>query len=509
MRYLFRFSLGLIGYLAVSLHLFAQPAYTAEDLAPCGYSGKSAWLTAYQNGEIAIPRSSCDSLVIGIKLHIVGNSEGGGYISMERMVNAFQTLQNDYAPFGIYFYIQGGINFIDNSSYYDHTIAVGRNMMMENNAPGLINTYIVGSPNGNCGYYTGSQDAIALAISCTNVASRTWSHEIGHYLSLPHTFVGWNSEEPLPLETPAPSIIGTRTVEKANQVNCSSAGDGFCDTPPDYLAFRWTCNSAGVYADSLLDPDSVRFAVPGWPIMGYSSNTCRSGFSEQQAEAMRAYLQFRGDHIQCIPFGEQAAVGEDIDLLFPENGADLSTTDTLQTTLRWTSIPGADFYVVQLNRTQFFGTSLLREITVTDTSLVVTEEEGLQFNRRLFWRVLPINRFQPVSNPTPIYSFRITELLSATKDPLLEAAISLYPNPLPAARQSLFIQARQLPSAAPLSIQVFNTQGQCVATKWVEVLADRELAQALPLSHLSNGVYFIRLQQEDRIVTKRFLVGGH
>ncbi len=493
--------------LAFSLPVFGQ-SFQEDDLEPCGYRGKSDWLSAYQRGEIAIPRASCDSLIVGVKIHIVGNSSGGGYINMQRMTTAFQTLQADYAAQGIYLYIDGAINFINNSNFYDHTVSVGRTMMNLNNVPGVINSYIVDSPNGNCGYYSGSGGAIALAISCTNISSRTWSHEIGHYLSLPHTFVGWSSEDPLPLDTPAPAFQNNRTVEKAGETNCDTASDGFCDTPPDYLAFRWSCNSAGVYADSLLDPDSVRIAVPAWPIMGYSNNACRSTFSEEQAAAMRANILFRGDHAQCIPFGNTAAVGEDINLLYPENGDNLSVTDELSAELRWTSIPNADFYVVQLNRTPFFGQALLKEITVTDTSLLITEADGLQFNRRIYWRILPINRFQPVSEPTEIYNFRITELLSATQDPVLASAIQLFPNPAAMGTQHLVVRASGLEQASQLRISVFNLQGQLLREAQTIWAGGGRLEYPLAIDNLTAGVYFLRLQQDDRIVTKRFVIGG-
>lgn len=491
--------------LVFSLPLFGQ-SFQEDDLEPCGYRGKSEWLSAYQRGEIAVPRASCDSLVVGVKIHIVGTSSGGGYINMQRMTNAFQTLQEDYAAHGIYLYIDGAINFINNSSFYDHTVSVGRTMMNLNNVAGVINTYIVDSPNGNCGYYSGSGGAIALAINCTNISSRTWSHEIGHYLSLPHTFVGWSREDPLPLGTAAPSFQNNRTVEKAGEVNCDMASDGFCDTPPDYLAFRWNCNSAGVYADSLLDPDSVRFAVQAWPIMGYSSNTCRAGFSEEQAEAMRANILFRGDHAQCIPFGTTAAVGEDIDLLYPENNTNLSVTDDLNAQLSWTSIPNADFYVVQLNRTQFFGQALLKEITVTDTTLLITEADGLQFNRRLYWRILPVNRFQTVSNPTEIYNFRITELLSGTQDPVLAAAVQLFPNPAKVGTKQILIRASGLAQSGHFSLSVFNLQGQLLYEEQTIRATNGLLEHPLAAEDLVSGVYFLRLQQDDRIVTKRFLI---
>mgnify|MGYP000043822657 FL=1 len=55
-------------------------------------------------------------------------------------------------------------------------------------------------------------------------------------------------------------IIDTAYVEKVDGSNCEYAADGFCDTPPDYLAYRWTCNqSTGTSFGTMLDPNGESF----------------------------------------------------------------------------------------------------------------------------------------------------------------------------------------------------------------------------------------------------------
>lgn len=500
----------LTGLLFLSLNLIT--AQSAEELHPCGYSGKDPWLVAYQNGEIATPRSMEDSVRVDIQVHIVGNDGGGGYISLSKMLNAFDVLQRDFEPLGVYFCLSEEVNFINNSSYNNHDFSTGFQMMNLYNVPNVVNNYIVDSPAGNCGYYTGGAQAIALAENCLDGGDRTWSHEVGHYFTLPHTFLGWNSDDDLPIDEPAPQFVGGRRVERADSSNCAIASDGFCDTPADYLAFRWSCTSGGIYGDSLLDPDSTRFAVQGWPIMSYANDNCvgdfGSGFSGEQEDAMLINLNTsRSNLIVDEPFGEVAADADAITQISPLGG-NYESFEQLEMRITWTPAPETDFYILQLNRTQFFGATVAREYIVTDTTVLLTEEDGIELNRRFYWRVRPVNRCKVISGYSGIESFRVTDIISSTIDPALNAALSVFPNPLTANNNQLRIVANQLPTNEAVSIELLNVHGQAHVRPAMLQPAGGQLDYNFVELDLPAGVYFLRIRQADRLVVRKLLVSN-
>lgn len=477
-----------------------------EDLHPCGVSERSAWLDAYQRGEIAAVRSAMP-LTMPIQLHIVGRSDGSGTTPWSRIISAFQLLNEDFASAEINFCIEGEINYINNNNFYEHTFSSGGTMMGLNNRPNKINVYFVGDPAGACGYYSPSRDALAVANNCLGSGDHTFAHEMGHFLSLPHTFDGWEGVDidDLPIDSPAPFSQGGRQVEKADSSNCATAGDGFCDTPADYIADRWPCNSAGMYADSLLDPDSIKFAVPAYNIMSYALDNCVTNFTDEQRDAMVANANSRGN-LQLDPNPNPSAPSAaDMQLLSPENG-DIEAIDELAVQLNWTAVEGADFYLVQINRTPFFGSVLHQEIVVYDTSVVLTATNSIDLGVRYYWRILPQSNCALDISASGSRNFRITDIVSATIDPALDAALRVFPNPAKAGEQTLNIRARHLTNNSPAQLELFQLDGKLLLEAKDISTSAGQLHYELPVQQLATGVYFLRLRQGGRMVNRRVVI---
>ena len=312
-------SLNLFLLLSTSA-LFAQGGERG-----CATTGRSPWIDAYQAGLIKPSSKSLELRYIPVHLTIVGDDNGDGYGDPLTILNSFRLLQEDFAKINVSFFIENQIDYLNNTDYFDHDFDVGYELMRNNNRRNSINSYIVGNPAGACGYYSGRGDAIALGVNCINSGERTWSHEVGHYLGLPHTFYGWESvgdiAEVEAFDVPAPDTLMYNgrpvPVERVDGTNCADAADGFCDTPPDYLPERWRCNPDGIYPDSLLDPDSTRFVVPAENIMSYAFDGCVETFSPEQITAMNTNLDGRiGLPSQNVP-AFAAARGEDLTLLSP------------------------------------------------------------------------------------------------------------------------------------------------------------------------------------------------
>lgn len=486
----------------------AQPYFGTpkEDLSACGVTERSAWLDAYQRGEIAAVRSGMP-ITMPIQLHIVGTSDGGGRTPWSRIVSAFQLLNQDFASAEINFCLEGEINYINNNSFYEHTFASGGTMMGLNNRPNRINVYFVGDPADACGYYSPSRDAVAIANNCLGGGDHTFAHEIGHFLALPHTFDGWEGVDidDLPIDSPAPIFQGGRRVEKADSTNCAIAGDGFCDTAADYIADRWPCNSAGFYRDSLMDPDSVKFAVPAFNIMSYALDNCVTSFTDEQRDAMVSNANSRGNLLLTPNPDVSPATAAGLQLLSPSNG-DLQVIDELAVPLSWTAVEDADFYLVQINRTPFFGSVLHQELVTYDTTIVLRPANNIEQGVRYYWRIIPQSSCALALNTSGNRNFRVTDILSATVDPVLDAAIQVFPNPARAGQQLLSIRANNLPNTAAAQLELFQLDGKLLLEATDISTAGGQLRYDMPIQQLAAGIYFLRLRQGDRMVNRRVVV---
>ena len=59
------------------------------------------------------------------------------------------------------------------------------------------------------------------------------------------------------------TYIDTVWVEKMDGSNCHYAADGFCDTSPDYIDYRWPCNDNLESNVTQMDPNGETFQSDG------------------------------------------------------------------------------------------------------------------------------------------------------------------------------------------------------------------------------------------------------
>ena len=134
------------------------------------------------------------TLYAPIQYHIIGDDDGNGYFSLDELVSLHCELNASYVGADIEFYLYDHVIYHNNDEYYTFLNTWGGNgMINQHNVPDVINVYITEDPGGVCGYafYPGSGPAggaIVLNKSCSSYFSTTLSHEMGHYLGLPHTF---------------------------------------------------------------------------------------------------------------------------------------------------------------------------------------------------------------------------------------------------------------------------------------------------------------------------------
>ena len=470
-------------FLLISASLFSQ-----SDLQPSNYCGttdlspvQQAFLKNLQSKSIDATVTDRAIIYLPIQVHIVGTDNGSGYYRVEDLFNAICSLNVQYQPANIYWYLMGDIDYINNTSYYEHTFQVGSQMMQQNNVSGRVNVYFVSDPAGNCGYYSPNRDAVAMAKSCAGQGNTTLAHELGHFLSLPHTFSGWEGGTP-----------ATADHERADGSNCQSAGDGFCDTKADYVAYRWNCPYSGT---ALIDPVGDTVHPDETLYMSYSSDHCQDKFSTEQRSAMRQYIMAVHQDLLYNP----PAPFQELDtvlLASPLNNAIDQPANSVP--LSWSAVPGATSYHVIASRFSTFAIPVV-DLIVSDTFLISGPfAEGLTYR----WKVKPLMASNTCAPYSEVWRFT-AGAPSGMADHSSPVAINLFPSPI-SKSQPLQIQISGF-NLANANIKIYTLSGQLLYNT-TQDLPDTGKHFSIELAHITPGIYFLQVEGNEGIYTRKFIV---
>lgn len=479
----------------------------SEKPFPCGTLPiKDPWLSEFQLKLPDLLEDRTDSLIyVPLSIHIVGNDDGTGYFRVSNILDAFCTLNNDYEQSNIQFYIKDTIIYHNRSDWNDHpTVVDGAFMMFEANVPNTLNIYFVSNPAGNCGYnlpYAG----IAMNTGCSSPTDHTWAHEIGHAFSLPHPFLGWEGDvydysNPTPdrvtydytyfkdtliLDT---TIIDTAWVEYVERKNCLIAGDGFCDTPPDYLSRRWPCDQSTSNSNELQkDPDGVDFRSDGTLFMSYANDACASRFSADQIIAMHANIVEEKPYlIDGIPPADPVSSESPV-LVSPLEGGTAPTDNAVFT---WEPVENANGYVFQVSRFRDF--RFIQEEVITDGPETIIS--GLRDGIRYYWRVKGFNHYYTCTDYTDVNSFTASQMVNANQYSSLKVT-RIFPNPAIAGTK-LNIEFYNKANAGTVNVSMISSLGQTLFSKDVHC---ENGANSINLSLngvTGSGWYFIKIKKD-------------
>ncbi len=464
----------------------------------------SSWLKEYQKNPNKHHQRSLDEIVyLPVTFHSVGKSDGTGHMPLDNYTQRMCQLNNAFAPYQLQFYLEGDINKVNRTSYYDHTtFSDGFRMMQSNKKSFAINVFITNSaPSDACGYWHPSADAIVVKQQCFRNAV-TLVHEVGHWLSLPHTFFGWEGIEH-DASRPAPlfhNISGNDTlfVESVSGKHCASAADGFCDTKPDYLSLGWQCNSEGFSAIMQKDPEGTDFQSDATNFMSYSADQCQSSFSEQQTAAMHAYIDFsKKSYVKRTPILGSVAEGQEVKAIFPENG---DFVDHKKITLEWEHFPNANRYHVQISRFSFFGT-IEKEFYVVNTNKLNIGEMAV--DRKFYWRVKPMNPFDVcTADFTTIGRFETYDI-TAIEEVSTNNYVDVYPTILSAQSPTVYITF-DFGEILNTEIDILSLSGQRL--KQVVLANPASETHRIEFAGQPAGIYLLRIATAKGTLVKRIAV---
>lgn len=449
--------------------------------SPCGTvlsPEMAAWLNDYIDHPEKYPNTANARSVsyIPVKFHIVGTDQGTGYYKLTYLWQIVCELNEKYAPVGFYFYIYGGVEYINNSEYYIHDYNAGDQMMETYNVDNVVNVYIVNGAAGNCGYYTYGPDAIAVALGCMNPGSTTLAHELGHYFSLPHPFDKVNGQ-----------------LEYVDESNCNSGGDLFCDTRADILDYRWYCPYLGGAVDphgDAYDPDETLF-------MSYSLDNCQNRFTTQQSNAMTNFLLNDRHYLLNFTVPPTAAITDPVVKISPEANAANVPNDWVE--FVWDQVPNATFYQLQATKYNSFYAPLAINTIVYGTSFTT----WLESDKTYEWRVLPLSEGYTCTSFSSVDTF--TTVLGTGVQPVVaaDAAFKIYPT-IATSGNSIHILFNAEKSA-PSEIHFISINGTVVKNMPVEMVHG-ENDWTVSTSGLPPGMYLIKISSEGKIYQQKVAI---
>ncbi len=444
------------------------------------------FLDAFFAGEFST-KNNDDILWVPMTIHLVSPTNGSTSYNEKDLGIALCQLNEDFINTNIQFYLSS-IRYINNDTYFDHTFQQGFQMMNSNNVPGTANSYLVSSPAGNCGYFSPSGGAVALAYNCTGQFSHTWAHEMGHYFSLPHTFRGWEGEDYEAGDIAPNSVNGILVEKSEDKDNCDNQADRFCDTPVDYLSFRWNCTGDQESPVIQTDPDSIEFRSDGTYFMSYSNDACMDKFSSQQMDAMSANLE--NTKPQQIDH-EYIPVELELDQIFgtfPINDEVVTDDDVL---LEWEAgDQNVIGYFVEVSK--FIGFQFTDyEVFVTEPSFMAYD---LQNNKTYYWRITPVSQQTFCNNTFEPYTFQ-TSFVTSNEEISKDQNITISPNP----NQGRFILTSE--EQINGNIRIFSTTNQMVYNGKASHLKSLDINLDVP-----SGLYILQIEQEGKKINKKFIV---
>ncbi len=464
----------------------------------------------------AFPRTAQKSneiVYIPVTFHLVAKANGSGRINEKLVLEQLCALNEDFEPVGFRFYLKDTkFSYVNNNVIYDQPFNAESGIMQiarDNNA---VNIWLVNNANQEDGtvgvtrgYYRAFFDWIVLDKSFVSKNEIGMPHEMAHFFSLAHPFLGWDSEpydpskhgDPAPVRSP-----GGQFTELMDGSNCETAGDRVCDTPPDYnFGFGASnCNYTGGAKDPkgvLVDPEEANF-------VGYFLNCNREEyhFTPQQIALMQADY-FEGENRNYLRRNATPPTTEVItelpDLVLPEDQAVVSNNSPIR--LEWTAPAGATHYLLEVGLVPTFSIKPQRYI-VQGTSFNL-DGNLLDFGRRYYWRVMPFNAYSTCSPSTALHTFTIGETTAVQDIPEIES-FTVMPNPAPKGQQ--FQLMAEVKENFEAQAALFNTSGQIVQTLGQLNFIQGSNTIEISTANLSPGIYMLSLQSQKGRSIRRIVI---
>ena len=504
--------------------LFSFSAIVAQSIE-CGtsnqtqYDGRERLFENRANAANQEAATSRDVTVyVPIKFHIVSKTDGTFGISEAQILSFLCQLNTYYADQEMIFYINYPFNYISNNSLYSDPgsngglFQINLNQNWDNNS---LNLYITGSAGpGVAGYYLGPfQNFLKehIVIQKSSIDGVTGPHEVGHFFSLAHPFLGWGQAGETGWD---PTIHGNpvgmwspdgspNENEKMDGSNCMDNADGICDTPPDYFFATSPVHDGDCsWNGNAMDPDGVVVVTMENNVMNYFNGCSNFVFTEDQKDAIRAdYISSARDYIRHSYVPPTGDITEAPELIAPIDDEITLGYNIIE--FDWEApASGAQRYLLEIDQQATFTFLPKRYIVANGTSTEI--EDVFNPNVKYYWRVTPYNDGNTCNLQTSsVQTFIAGENVSVKN---IESVNnwSVIPNPV-RQNQVLNIQI-DADKAFNADIRLYNMTGKLVkfvSQKQFNIGANNE---DFDISGIGTGMYIIAIQSDKGVINKKIVI---
>lgn len=471
---------------------------------------------------------------VPVKFHLIARKDGSNRLSEAKVFENLCQLNKDYEDQNMVFYMAGGsISYInDNNAYTNQANTFGVAALKAARVSNAINIYFAaetpsqsGLGGTTLGYYSPINDWLVIRNDQVDSKSGTLSHELGHCFSLKHPFSGWDQESFLQwyakkfnksenwgqvptwfklsvVNNLAPD--GFTKIECFNGSNCATSGDLVCDTPADYnFGFGWSgCSPFNRRLIGPCDKDSIKDTMED-NFMAYFIGCSKYKFTAEQKALIQAdYYSARRAYIRSNYVPQIEVINQQAANLAPNGPIVVQFYDNV--TLNWDAVPGADAYVVEVDRTSSFNSSSIQRYIVGGTSLTVFK---LEPSKSYFWRVVPFDAeggtCQNLSDAVKA-KFSTSAFTIGTSEITAINQWSVSPNPV-SSGNPLWV-SMNVETGFVADIALFNAMGQEMKVLGQRQIAEGDVQLSIDTNGLSKGIYILQVKSAAGIESKRVII---
>ena len=470
----------------------------------------------HRGGKAEMAASPRATIHVPLSYHVVGNTDGSSSYGLAKVLSELCTLNSDMLHTDIQFYLKHDIDLGINNTSWNTGVATGGStpaqlalMVPFNNDADAMNIYqvtrirddngIAGFAHGSVFHNTSAPNPLQSAVFVkkgSGGSGETVAHEFGHFFSLPHTFFGWEGQNDYVCGSKAPAWA-----ERYSGANCTTQGDRFCDTDPDYIFGGWNCSGSSNLNNGCtqMDADSATGLSDGSNIMSYAFQCSNRAFSPDQIAAMTWHLtNLRSNFINYTP--TTTAITATPNLTSPDGN---SPDGYDATTFTWDAVPNATHYAIEINRTPSFPDGALMvdmAIVANGTSYTST---NLAPNTNYHWRIIPYNEGNFCAAPSAKKSFTSSDFALNTNTIAGVQEIDLMPNPTHSGQSAnLLIKSDKSFEAG---INVYDVSGRVISSEQ-RVVSSGTTVHPISTIGLSAGIYIVAIQSENGVINKKLVI---